>query len=74
MIILFNMYMHAVDVFDQARKLFGCDLGNGIRKWTVRAFEILFSMRLSQANSIHRAVHKNNPNKRSSRLPLIRAY
>jgi hypothetical protein len=58
---LYNDYMHGVDVFDQVRKMFGCDLTHATKKYTVRVFEILFSMILAQAYNIHRAVHKNNP-------------
>jgi len=63
MIVLYNKYMHAVDVFDQVRKNFGCDLSNATKKCTVRVFEILFSMCLAQAYNIHRTVHANNPNR-----------
>ncbi len=60
-IVLYNRYMHAVDVFDQVRKMFGCDLTNGTKKYTVRMFEILWSMILAQGYNIHRVVHAGNP-------------
>ncbi len=60
-IVIYNMYMHAVDVFDQIRKYFGIDLSNATKKYTVRIFEILFSMCLAQAYNIYRHVHKNDP-------------
>lgn len=61
MIALYNRYMHGVDVFDQIRKVFGCDLSHATVKYTVRVFEILFSMILAQAYNIHRYIHKNSP-------------
>ena len=39
-IVAYNKYMHAVDVFDQIRQLFGCDTSHRTLKWTVRMFEI----------------------------------
>lgn len=58
MISMYNKYMHGVDVFDQVRKMFGCDLGHGTKKYTVRVMEILFSMILAQAYNMHRFIHK----------------
>jgi hypothetical protein len=57
----YNRYMHGVDVFDQIRKLFGCDLVHATKKYTVRVFEILFSMVMGQAYNIHRTLHANTP-------------
>lgn len=57
LISVYNQYMHGVDVFDQVRKLFGVDLAHATRKYTVRVFEILFSMALGQAYNIHRTLH-----------------
>lgn len=59
MIAMYNQYMHGVDVFDQVRKMFGCDLTHATKKYTVRVFEILFSMILGQAYNIHRYIHKD---------------
>ena len=56
-IVWYNMFMHAVDVFDQIRKLFGVDLTHATKEWTVRVFEILFSMVLAQAYNIYRFLH-----------------
>jgi hypothetical protein len=56
----YNCYMHAVDVFDQVRKMFGCDLSHKTFKYTIRVFEILWSMILSQAYNIHRHIHQGN--------------
>ena len=53
----YNTYMHGVDVFDQVRKYFGVDLAHPTKKYTVRVFEILFSMILGQAYNIHRYLH-----------------
>lgn len=61
MIALYNRYMHGVDVFDQIRKAFGCDLSHATVKYTVRVFEILFSMILAQAYNIHRYIFKSTP-------------
>lgn len=60
MIAMYNRYKHGVDVFDQIRKGFGCDLDHPTRKYTVRVFEILFSMILAQAYNIHRFIHKDD--------------
>ena len=64
MICLYNKYMHGVDVFDQIRKNFGCDLNHRTSKWTVRYFEILFSMILAQAYNIHRNLHQANQHRK----------
>ena len=53
--------MHAVDIFDQIRKMFGVDLTNATKKWTVRIFEILWSMVLAQAYNIHRVMFATDP-------------
>ena len=50
-------YMGGVDMFDQIRKEFGCDLVHPTQKWTVRLFEVLHSMILAQSYNIHRALH-----------------
>ena len=55
----YNKYMHAVDVVDQQRKLFGVDLLNATRKFTVRIFEIMWSFILVQAYNVYRNVHLN---------------
>jgi hypothetical protein len=55
----YNKYMHGVDVFDQIRKLFGVDLAHPTKKYTVRVFEILFSMILGQGYNIYRHLHAN---------------
>ena len=52
--------MHAVDVFDQIRKYFGIDLTHRTMKYTIRLFEILWSMILAQAYNIHRRLHYNS--------------
>ena len=64
MIDYYNKYMHAVDVFDQIRKMFGVDLTHKTFKYTVRVFEILFSMILAQAYNIHRELHGNNQHRK----------
>ena len=66
LITLYNQNMHAVDVFDQIRKSFGIDLTHGTKKYTVRVFEILFSMILAQAYNIHRAIFKDDRSKLKS--------
>lgn len=57
LISVYNKYMHEVDVFDQVRKQFGVDLVHPTKTYTVRVFEILFSMVLGQAYNIHRSLH-----------------
>jgi hypothetical protein len=53
----YNKYIHGVNVFDQIRKLFGVDPAHASKKYSVRVFEILFSMVLGQAYNIHRTLH-----------------
>jgi len=60
----YNKYMHAVDVFDQIRKLFGCDVAHRTLKWTVRMFEIFWSIILAQSYNIYRHLWDRNPQKR----------
>ena len=67
-ILMYNLYMHAVDVFDQIRKAFGVDLQNATRKYTVRVFEILWSMCLAQSYIVYRHVHKGNPQRQLGQI------
>jgi len=64
LITAYNKYMHAVDVFDQIRKLFGCDVAHRTLKWTVRMFEIFWSIILAQSYNIYRHLWDRNPQKR----------
>ncbi len=59
LISMYNKCMHGVDVFDQIRKLFGVDLAHPTKKFTVRVFEILYSMILGQAYNIYRHFYAN---------------
>jgi hypothetical protein len=61
LISMYNKYMHGVDVFDQIRKLFGADLVHPTKKYTVRVFEVLYSMIMGQAYNIYRHFHANTP-------------
>ena len=60
---IYNRKMHAIDVVDQIRKFFGCDLGYATKKYTVRFFEVSYSLGLTQAYNVHRHVHKDNPHR-----------
>lgn len=64
----YNMYMHAVDVVDQLRKFFGVDMQNATRKYTVRVFEILWSMILTQSYNVYRCVHRNTPSRQLTHI------
>jgi hypothetical protein len=55
----YNKFMGGVDVFDQVRKKNGNDVQHATMKYTVRMFEILWSMCLSQAYNVYRHVNKN---------------
>ena len=50
--------MHGVDVWDQIRKDFGIDLAHRTAKWTVRIFEICWSMLMTQGYNLYR--YNNN--------------
>ena len=62
-ILVYNGNMHAVDVMDQMRKYFGMDLSNATKKYTVRFFEVAFSLGITQGYNTYRYVHKANPNR-----------
>jgi hypothetical protein len=55
----YNKFMGGVDVFDQVRKKNGNDVQHATKKYTVRMFEVLWSMCLSQAYNVYRYVNKN---------------
>jgi hypothetical protein len=72
LVIQYNKYMHAVDVFDQMRKMFGADLLHRTAKWTVRLFEIMWSFIMAQGYNIHRHLHKNDNHKVDHHVFMIR--
>ena len=73
-VLAYNMYRHAVDVFDQIRKAFGVDLQTATRKYTVRMFKILWSMCLAQSYNVYRHVHKDNPARLLGQLVECKIY
>jgi hypothetical protein len=56
----YNNGMHGADVWDQIRKDFGIDLLHPTSKWTLRIFEIFWSLITTQAYNIYRHNNKNN--------------
>ena len=56
--------MGGVDVFDQIRKDFGVYTLHATLKYTVRMFEVLWSMILSQSYNVHRHVNRNRLTKK----------
>jgi hypothetical protein len=59
MIVDYNCFMGGVDVFDQIRKIFGIDTEHATKKYTVRMFEVLWSMILAQSYNVYRFVNRN---------------
>jgi len=57
MIVEYNKFMGGVDVFDQVRKCFGVDTLHATSKYTLRMFEVLWSMAVSQAYNVYRYVN-----------------
>lgn len=55
----YNKYKHVWNMFHQMRQNFGVDPTLAL-KYTVRIFEILFSMILTQSYNIYQALHKSN--------------
>lgn len=55
----YNSFMGGVDIFDQVRKKNGNDVQHSTKKYTVRMFEVLWSMILSQSYNVYRHVNKN---------------
>ena len=51
--------MGGVDVYDQVRKKNGNDTQHATMKYTVRMFEVLWYMCLSQAYNVYRHVNRN---------------
>ena len=56
----YNNGMHGADVWDQIRKDFGTDLRHPTSKWTLRIFEIFWSLIMTQGYNIYRYNNKNN--------------
>lgn len=61
LVVMYNKYMHAVNVVDQIRKFFGADTIRPTLKYTVRMFEIVFSFLCGQAYNLMRHLYKNDP-------------
>jgi hypothetical protein len=62
MVFEYNTFMGGVDVFDQIRKKNGNDTQHPTKKYTVRMFEVLWSMCLSQAYNIYRFLARDQEN------------
>ena len=72
----YNWGMHGVDIWDQLRKYFGIDLDHRTGKWTLRIFEILWSMICTNGYNIYRYNNANNALRKLSdakfKLAIIR--
>jgi hypothetical protein len=66
----YNSFMGGVDVFDQVQKKNGNGVQHATKKYTVRMFEVLWSMCLSQAYNVYRHVNRNQRHKQKNPIDV----
>lgn len=71
----YNKYKGAVDVFDQMRTgQYGYEMNGRTLKWTIRFYDCLFGMALTNAYNIHRYLHPGEMTREEFHFSVIKTW